>query len=73
MKQFEFQIRLSAEDCLGYYRGTVHQVVVRCTSGATVQFPAALLKPFVTSTGVQGRFVLSCDEDNRNSVLERRA
>ena len=71
MKRFEFLINLSSEQYLNYYRGTVNQVVVQCTTGATVQFPAALLTRFVTATGVQGRFVLTCDDQHRGSEMRR--
>ncbi|MEO7107938.1 MAG: DUF2835 family protein [Rhodoferax sp.] len=71
MQQFEFQIRLTAQEYLNYYRGTVSQVVASSTSGATVQFPAALLKPFVTSGGIYGRFLLTCDDDHKNSQLKK--
>jgi hypothetical protein len=56
---------------LDYYRGTAKYVVVRCTTGQNVQFPASLLQQFVTSEGISGQFVLTCDEQNRNSRLER--
>lgn len=71
MKRFEFQLRISAESYLDYYRGSVRHVVVRCPDGATVQFPAALLQPFVTPAGIQGSFVLTCDDANKGAVLQR--
>ena len=73
MQQFECLIRLTAREYLNYYRGTVSQVVVLSTTGATVQFPAALLKQFVTSAGVVGRFVLTCDDDYKNAQLKKLA
>jgi uncharacterized protein DUF2835 len=71
MKRYEFNLRITADQYLDYYRGTVRQVVARCSTGQTVQFPASLLQQFVTTEGICGRFVLTCDEDNRNSRLER--
>ncbi len=71
MKRFEFQLRISAERYLDYYRGTVRQVVVRCPDGVTIQFPASLLQPFVMPAGIQGSFVLTCDEDNKGAELRR--
>jgi hypothetical protein len=73
MKSFKFQLGISAERYLDYYRGTVRQVVVRCPDGLTVQFPGALLKPFVTAAGIYGSFVLTCDDDNRGASLQRSA
>ena len=71
MKTFEFHLSLSAERYLDYYRGTVQQVLVRCRDGLTVQFPASLLKPFVTSAGIHGDFVLTCEDDHKGAHLRR--
>lgn len=71
MNRYEFQLHLSPERTLDYYRGVVRQVVVRCTTGQNVQFPASLLQKHVTPEGIHGRFVLSCDERNKCLGLER--
>ena len=71
MKRFEFRLSISAETYLDYYRGTVQQVVVRCADGQTLQFPASLLQPFITPSGIRGTFVLTCGDDNRGGSLER--
>jgi hypothetical protein len=71
MKRFEFRIDITAHQYLSYYRGSIKHVVVQCTTGATVQFPASLLTPFITESGVHGQFVLTCDDDNQSSELRR--
>jgi len=71
MTRFEFSINLSAQEFLQYYRGSVNKVVARCFDGTTIQIPALLLKPFVTTGGIKGRFVLSCDEHGKGSKIER--
>ena len=40
--------------------------------GRTVQFPATLLTPFVSSGGIRGSFVLTCDERGKGAKLQRR-
>ncbi|GLH74871.1 hypothetical protein GETHLI_33730 [Geothrix limicola] len=72
MQRFEFHLSLSSEHYLDYYRGAVTSVVARCADGQTVQFPAALLQPFVTTTGIHGDFVLTCDDANKGARLQRR-
>lgn len=72
MKRFLFNLNLSSREYLHYYRGSISMVLVRCTDGTTVQFPAGLLRPFVTSGGVRGAFVLTCDEQGKGSQLSRR-
>jgi hypothetical protein len=71
MNRFEFSINLSAQAYLLYYRGCVSKVVVQCAGGATIQFPALLLKPFVSSGGIAGNFVLTCDEHGKGSEVKR--
>ena len=69
--RYEFYLRITADQYLDYYRGTAQHVVVRCTTGQNVQFPASLLQQYVTQEGICGDFALTCDEYNRNSRLER--
>jgi hypothetical protein len=73
MKRYEFHLSISPEQYLAYYRGTAQQVLVRSPEGLIIQFPASLLKPFVTSGGIAGDFVLTCDEQHRSANLQRRA
>ena len=73
MQRFEFHLSISADSYLDYYRGAVKQVLARCPDGLTVQFPAALLQPFVTSMGIHGDFVLTCGDDHKGAVLRRRS
>ncbi len=71
MIRYEFQLRITADQYLDYYRGTARHVIVRCTAGQNVQFPASLLQQFVTTDGITGTFALTCDDQLRNSRLER--
>jgi hypothetical protein len=71
MNRYEFYLHITADEYLDYYRGTARHVIVRCSTGQNVQFPASLLQQFVTPDGIRGSFALSCDKDNRNSRLER--
>jgi hypothetical protein len=71
MHRYEFDLEISPEEYLDYYRGVLKQVMVRCGSGETVQFPASLLQPFLLPDGVRGRFVLTCDEQFKHAHLQR--
>lgn len=71
MNRYEFHLRISPGQYLDYYRGTVRQVIVRSTSGQTVQFPACLLQRFVAKEGICGDFVLVCDNNNKCVDLQR--
>lgn len=71
MKRYEFHLDISSEEFLDYYRGTAKRVLVHLTDGRSVQFPASLLKQFVTSGGIQGDFVLTCDDEFKNANLKK--
>ncbi len=73
MKRFEFHLSISPDTLLYYYRGAAQQVAARTHDGVSVRFPASLLKKFVTEAGVHGEFVLTCDDDFRNSTLEKKS
>ena len=71
MKQFKFLLNITPQQYQNYYQGVIHHVIAIDASGATIQFPAALLQRFVTTNGVHGRFLLRCDDDYKNSKLTK--
>ena len=71
MNRYAFHLRISPEQYLDYYRGTVRHVIVRSSNGQTVQFPASLLQRFVVKEGIYGDFVLVCDDNNKCLDLQR--
>ncbi|MFO1475380.1 MAG: DUF2835 domain-containing protein [Verrucomicrobiota bacterium] len=71
MPRYEFELRITPEEYLDYYRGVLKGVVARSTGGQTVQFPASLLQAHLLPDGIHGRFALTCDDQFRNSKLER--
>lgn len=71
MNRYAFHLRISPEQYLDYYRGTARHVIVRSTSGQTVQFPASLLQRFVVKEGIYGDFVLVGDDNNKCIELQR--
>jgi hypothetical protein len=71
MNEFEFDLNISAEAYLDYYRGIANTVIARSSDGRTVEFPASLLRRFVSPEGVRGRFRLTCDDRFKNPRLAR--
>jgi hypothetical protein len=65
VRRYVVDLSIPAEELLRYYRGTASSVVAYDQYNRRLQFPAAGLRPFVTSAGVHGRFVLEVDRDNR--------
>jgi hypothetical protein len=69
--EYRFILDLPASELLRFYRGRARRVQVRTTTGTLLEFPAELLRRFVTVDGVQGLFVLRADADNRALGIER--
>jgi hypothetical protein len=71
MQRYVFTLNISPEELLDYYRGTAPDVLARCASGVVIQFPASLLKAFVSSTGIHGNFLLTCEDNHKGAKLQR--
>jgi hypothetical protein len=56
---------ISAAEFLRYYEGTATMATVVADDGRRIRFPARHLRAFVTQTGIQGRFEMLLDKDNR--------
>lgn len=65
MPELIVELSISPDKMLAYYRGAARTVRARATTGQTVEFPAAALQRHVTLDGVQGRFRLVFDENNK--------
>ncbi len=64
--KYYFSIKLTANEFLPYYQGTIQNVVVTTTQGVKVQFPAMHLRKYLTGNGIQGDF---CLETQQNKFL----
>lgn len=71
VKSYRFHLGLSSNQYLDYYRGRARNVVAPCADGLRLQFPAALLKRFITPQGIHGKFELICDDNNKVIELRR--
>ncbi|TVZ39439.1 uncharacterized protein DUF2835 [Alteromonadaceae bacterium 2753L.S.0a.02] len=64
-QQVEISLSISADEYLKMYQGRASNVVARALDGRRIRFPAHILKPFVSHTGVQGHFLINFDAQNR--------
>ncbi|QYZ66124.1 MAG: DUF2835 domain-containing protein [Gammaproteobacteria bacterium (ex Lamellibrachia satsuma)] len=69
--RIRFFLNLAADSYLSHYQGHVRNVSVIAEDGRRIEFPANALRPFVTKSGVQGRFELLIDDNNRLQRLHR--
>ena len=66
-----FALNISQDVLLSYYEGTAKSVVVKSLDGRSIQFPANILRQFVTAEGVQGLFEMEFDEHNKFVGMQR--
>jgi len=66
-----FALNITQDVLLSYYEGTARSVVVKSLDGRSIQFPANVLRQFVTVEGVQGIFEIEFDADNKFVGLRR--
>ena len=71
MQEMVFALRISADEYLKQYRTPGAVVVTRSRDGRRVRFPANILQPFVTHSGVSGTFVIRFNDQNRFESIER--
>lgn len=71
MHSIDLRLAIPAEEYQRLYQGAVRDVLARSADGRRVRFPAAILRPYVTHSGIQGCFRILFDEDNRFRSIEK--
>ena len=64
-RKVRFALNIPQDVLLSYYEGTARAVAVKSVDGRSIQFPASILRPFVTRDGVRGIFEIEYDENNK--------
>jgi len=59
MQTVTVSLRISARRFQAYYEGAVDSVVAQAEDGRTVQFPARVLRPFLSHRGIEGIFEIT--------------
>jgi len=70
-QQVVVDLNINPDELLRYYRGQAGLVSCRARDGRRVQFPAALLRPFVTRGGVQGSFCIRFAADGKFRQIDK--
>lgn len=65
-------LNISADTYLRLYQGTARSVLARDSRGLTLRFPAAALRPFVTTDGIHGLFVIRVDANQKLIDIRRK-
>ena len=70
-KHYRFSIQLSQQQFLRHYQGAASTVQVYSECGQRLRFPASRLRPFLTHTGIAGRFQMTVNAENRFVDLKK--
>lgn len=65
LRSLYFDLSITREQFLDYYRGHIRSVITTAHSGETMQFPASGLKAFVDRNGVQGTFCIQFSDEGK--------
>lgn len=71
MQTVRVPLNISPERFQAYYQGIVENVVATTHDGRTVQFPARVLRPFLSYQGVQGTFEITFDANLKFQSIRR--
>jgi hypothetical protein len=64
-------LAINTQEFARLYRGHARDVICTAKDGRTVQFPANVLRQFLTHTGVYGEFEIFFSADNKFSNIEK--
>ncbi len=67
---YRFTLQLSSKEIERYYQGAACNISVRADNGQQLRFAARHLRPFITGTGIQGKFLLTTDKSNQFQSLK---
>lgn len=68
---FSFSINISYRKFQQFYQGVVDKVEVNTHQGQTLWIHGRHFRPFLTTAGIQGTFVINLDEKGQFISLER--
>ena len=71
MQQITIALKITKEEILKYYSGQARIVSAVDLTGKTVNFPASILRKFVTEHGISGTFVIKYDDSGKFKEIKK--
>ncbi len=68
---FYIHLNITSAEFEHYYAQNINSVIATSLDGQRVQFPANILRPFVTTAGIQGKFKLVIDKNKKLKSVSR--
>ncbi|WP_158969062.1 DUF2835 family protein [Paraglaciecola sp. L3A3] len=71
MHSYYFTLSIKYDFCEQFYQPGVNTVIMTDDNGKRIQLPVLNLRPFVSPTGIKGRFRLVVDNNNKLQSFEK--
>lgn len=71
MKKIVVDLVISREEYLRWYQGSAKTVATRTVDNRSVRFPVNILQPYVTHSGINGRFVIAFNDEGKFIKIEK--
>lgn len=68
---FYIHLDISTTEFHDYYSNNINSVITKSHDGRKIQFPANILQPFVSHTGIQGVFKLIVDKNSKFKSISK--
>jgi len=72
-KVMRFNLHISYDTYLLVYQGHAEYIITTATDGRTVQFPAEVVKSFLTREGIHGFFEITFNQQNKFQSITKLA
>jgi hypothetical protein len=73
MQTFYFTLSIKYDLCERFYVPGINKVILTSDNGKRVQLPVQNLRPHVSQNGINGRFRLTVDNNNKIKSFEKMA
>ncbi|MDT8311608.1 MAG: DUF2835 domain-containing protein [Methylophaga sp.] len=70
-RKLTFRLHVERDEAMRYYRGEALAIRVVTETGQTLQFPALHIRRFIDQQGINGRFQIIFDANNKLKSIEK--
>ena len=70
-RKIVFDVHIEPEEYRKLYEGVARNAHVVARDGRRIQFPAKILRPFLTHSGISGSFVIYFDDNHKFKRIDR--
>ena len=71
MKKILVDLIISRDEYLRWYQGSAKTVAAHALDGRSVRFPVNILQPYVSHSGINGRFEITFSDAGKFVNIER--